>query len=331
MTIYVMLKRKKVIHLSKAKRLLDILIFASAKKAFTAQEIADEFNISVRTVHRYILDLSDMGLPIYAEQGRNGGYKVLTTRVIPPILFTEEEAVSIFFAFQSLSYYRDLPFNTEINSVTHKLYSSLQHDAKAKVDKIRSYIAFWNPKRTIETPLLNEVLTAAIENKNLHFQYESKSGIKTKHVHPIGVYAHDGLWYLPSYDFGRKKVLLYRVDRILSILSMEENTDTFMNLEEWFASNSNVVHNPTQLHVLLTTEGVRQCKSVPYLEEFVIVNEDGTGYINSTIDKGEINFITPLFYRLGKDAKVLEPKELTDGLRIRAKEILHMYEDEKSC
>lgn len=326
-----MLKRKKVIHLSKAKRLLDILIFASAKKAFTAQEIADEFNISVRTVHRYILDLSDMGLPIYAEQGRNGGYKVLTTRVIPPILFTEEEAVSIFFAFQSLSYYRDLPFNTEINSVTHKLYSSLQHDAKAKVDKIRSYIAFWNPKRTIETPLLNEVLTVAIENKNLHFQYESKSGIKTKHVHPIGVYAHDGLWYLPSYDFGRKKVLLYRVDRILSILSMEENTDTFMNLEEWFASNSNVVHNPTQLHVLLTTEGVRQCKSVPYLEEFVIVNEDGTGYINSTIDKGEINFITPLFYRLGKDAKVLEPKELTDGLRIRAKEILHMYEDEKSC
>ncbi|MCA1003724.1 helix-turn-helix transcriptional regulator [Bacillus thuringiensis] len=326
-----MLKRKKVIHLSKAKRLLDILIFASAKKAFTAQEIADEFNISVRTVHRYILDLSEMGLPIYAEQGRNGGYKVLTNKVIPPILFTEEEAVSIFFAFQSLSYYRDLPFNTEINSVTHKLYNSLQHDAQAKVDKIRSYIAFWNPKRTIDTPLLNKVLTAAIENKNLHFQYESKSGIKTKHVHPIGVYAHDGLWYLPSYDYGRKKVLLYRIDRILSILSTEENEDTFMNLEEWFASNSNVVHSPTQLHVLLTTEGVRQCKSVPYLEEFVIVNEDGTGYINSTIDKGEINFITPLFYRLGKDAKVLEPKELIDGLRIRAKEVLHMYEDEKSC
>ncbi|MGR5882697.1 helix-turn-helix transcriptional regulator [Bacillus cereus] len=321
------LKRKKVIHLSKAKRLLDILIFASAKKAFTAQEIADEFNISVRTVHRYILDLSDMGLPIYAEQGRNGGYKVLTNRVIPPILFTEEEAVSIFFAFQSLSYYRDLPFNTEINSVTHKLYSSLQHDAKAKVDKIRSYIAFWNPKRTIETPLLNEVLTTAIENKNLHFQYESKSRIKTKHVHPIGVYAHDGLWYLPAYDFNVEKTLLYRVDRILSILSTEENEDTFMNLEEWFASNSHVVHNPTQLHVLLSTEGVRQCKSVPYLEEFVVTNENGTGYIHSTIDKGEINFITPLFYRLGKDAKVLEPIELIDGLRMRAKEVLHMYED----
>ncbi len=104
------LKRKKVIHLSKAKRLLDILIFASAKKAFTAQEIADEFNISVRTVHRYILDLSDMGLPIYAEQGRNGGYKVLTNRVIPPILFTEEEAVSIFFCLSIFKLLQRLTF-----------------------------------------------------------------------------------------------------------------------------------------------------------------------------------------------------------------------------
>ena len=49
------------------------------------------------------------------------------------------------------------------------------------------------------------MLTAAIENKNLHFQYESKSRIKTKHVHPIGVYAHDGLWYLPAYDFNVEK------------------------------------------------------------------------------------------------------------------------------
>lgn len=83
-----------------------------------------------------------MGLPIYAEQGRNGGYKVLTNRVIPLFYLRKKKQSPSFFAFQSLSYYRDLPFNTEINSVTHKLYSSLQHDAKTKVDKIRSYIAF---------------------------------------------------------------------------------------------------------------------------------------------------------------------------------------------
>ncbi|MGE7935007.1 helix-turn-helix transcriptional regulator [Viridibacillus arvi] len=309
--------------MSKAKRLLDILMFANAKRKFTAQEIADEFKISIRTVHRYILDLSDMGLPIYAEQGRNGGYTVLSNRLLPPILFTEEEAVSIFFAFQSLNYYRNLPFDTEISSVENKLYSSLPNDAKVKVDKIRSYIAFWNPKRTIDTPLLKDVLEASIENRNLHIQYGSKSGMKAKHIRPIGVYAHDGLWYLPAYDFSKQKILLHRVDRILSILSTENNEDEFMNLEEWFSSNE--VKRPIRLHVLLSIEGVRQCKSVPSFEGLVETKEDGTGYIDSDIDQGEISFITPLFFRLGKDARILEPQELIDGLRLKAEEILTMY------
>lgn len=309
--------------MSKAKRLLDILMFVNAKRKFTAQEIADEFQISIRTVHRYILDLSEMGLPIYAEQGRNGGYTVLTNRLLPPILFTEEEAVSIFFAFQSLNYYRNLPFNTEISSVAHKLYTSLPSDAQIKVDKIRSYIAFWNPKRTIDTPLINDVLEASIENRNLHIQYESKSGVTTKHIRPIGVYAHDGLWYFPAFDYCKKKILLYRVDRIHSILSSEKNADEFMNLEEWFQSNE--VKEPIRLHVLLAREGVRQCISVPSFEGLVITKEDGTGYIDSNIDKSELGFITPLFYRLGIEARILEPKELIDGLRLKAEEILSMY------
>ncbi|CCF13064.1 HTH domain protein [Brevibacillus laterosporus GI-9] len=54
--------------MSKANRLLDILMFVTTKRKFTAQELADEFNISVRTIHRYLLDLSDMGLSIYAEK-----------------------------------------------------------------------------------------------------------------------------------------------------------------------------------------------------------------------------------------------------------------------
>ncbi|WP_053217278.1 helix-turn-helix transcriptional regulator [Virgibacillus senegalensis] len=310
--------------MSKAKRLLDILLFVTNRKKFTAQEIADEFNISIRTVHRYILDLSDMGLPIYSEQGRNGGYTVLTSRLLPPILFTEEEAVSIFFAFQSLNYYRNLPFDTEISSVEHKLYSSLQSEAKIKVDKIRSYIAFWNPKRTIDTPLLNDILEHSIENKSIYIQYESKSGIRKKYIRPIGVYAHDGLWYLPAYDYHKEKILLYRVDRILSILSTEINKDEFMNLKEWF--NFREVKKPTRLHVHLTMEGVRQCKSAPYLEGSVETNEDGTGYIDTIIDKGELNFITSLFLRLGSHARILEPNELIDGLRKQAEEILTMYE-----
>ncbi|WP_226528925.1 helix-turn-helix transcriptional regulator [Metabacillus niabensis] len=311
--------------MAKSKRLLDILLFVTAKKKFTAQEIADEFHISIRTVHRYIVDLCDIGLPIYAEQGRNGGYTVLTHSFLPPILFTEEEAVSIFFAFQSLKYYRSLPFEAEITSVEHKLYNSLQREAKSKVDKIRSHIAFWNPKRTIDSPLLNEMLEYSIGNRDVHIHYESKTGVREKHIRPIGVYAHDGLWYLPAYDYDKKKILLFRVDRILSIISNEENKDKFMSLEDWF--NFQEVKKPIRLHVYLTMEGVRQCKSVPYFEGVVVTQEDGTGYIDSIIDKDELDFISPLFLRLGRHTRIIEPKELIDGIRRRAEEILTMYQE----
>ena len=311
--------------MSKAKRLLDILMFVKTKRKFTAQELADEFEISVRTIHRYLLDLSDMGLPIYAEQGRHGGYTVLENRILPPILFTEEEAVSIFFAFQSLRYYRSLPFDTEISAVAHKLYNSLSNEAKIKVDKMRSYLSFWNPKRSIDTPYLKELLEACMLNNNLSIQYDSKSGITTKYIRPIGVYAHDGLWYLPAYYYNKQKILLFRADRILSIQLKETNAEEFMNLEEWFDSTE--VKNPIRLYALLTREGVRQCKSVPWLEGCVETKEDGTGYIDSPREESEISFITPLFYRLGTDVQIKEPKYLIDRMRLQAKEILKMYSE----
>ncbi|WP_155592213.1 helix-turn-helix transcriptional regulator [Lysinibacillus cavernae] len=310
--------------MSKAKRLIDILLFVSDKKKFTAQEIADTFNISVRTVHRYLLDLSDMGLPIYAEQGRNGGYTVLSNAILPPILFTEEEAVAIFFAFQSLHYYRDLPFNAEIKSVSQKLYDSLQKEAKKKIDSLQSYIAFWNPKRTVTTPLLTDVLEAIINQSQLQIQYDSKSGISTKHVQPIGMYAHDGLWYMPALHLQNKKILLFRVDRILSILANDKSKETTINLQQWLESAFEL-QQPIRLYVELSREGVRQCLSEPNLEKAVVRHSDGTGHIDTMIDKGELTFNSSLFYRLGQHAIVKEPQELIQLLRKHAHDLLAIY------
>ena len=90
-----------------------------------------------------------------------------------------------------------------------------------KVDKIRSYIAFGIRSVQLIHLFLNEVLTAAIENKNLQFQYESKSGIK-QNMFILSVYMlmTDYGTYHPMTSV--EKVLLYRVDRILSILSTEK-------------------------------------------------------------------------------------------------------------
>lgn len=309
--------------MSKSTRLFDILIFVSAKKKFTAQEIADEFNISTRTVHRYILDLADMGLPIYAEQGRHGGYTVITNTLLSPILFTEDEAVAIFFAFQSLQHYYSLPFSAEVSSVSNKLFASLHVGAKNKVERLRHHLTFWNPARMIDTPLLQEILEICMSGKNLRMKYASKSGARDKYIHPIGVYAHDGLWYLPAHDLDKDKLLLYRVDRIISIEDTEETELQFITLGEWFHTYE--IKKPIRLYLSLTAEGVRQCRSISYFEKFIQINEDHTGYIDTMIDEGELSFITPVLYRLGSHARVVEPKQLIDLMVEKANEIMAMY------
>ncbi|MNC58860.1 hypothetical protein D3C75_1086230 [compost metagenome] len=117
--------------------------------------------------------------------------------------------------------------------------------------------------------------------------------------------------------------MLYRVDRIISIEATEETQEKFVSLEEYFQTYE--IKSPVKLHLILTAEGIRQCRSLPYFEKIIVTNEDGTGYIDTMIDEGKLSFIAPVLYRLGANARVVEPKQLIELIREKAKEIMQMY------
>lgn len=82
--------------MSKSKRLLELMMTVNRKRKFTVRELADEFGVSARTILRDLQELSELGVPLYSQVGPHGGYQVLKERILPPIAFTEEEAVAIF-------------------------------------------------------------------------------------------------------------------------------------------------------------------------------------------------------------------------------------------
>lgn len=309
--------------MSKAKRIFDLIMYVNAKKSFTAQDVAYEFNISVRTAHRYLMEISELGVPLYTEQGRNGGYRTLKNRVLPPIVFDENEALAIFFAFQSLKYYKSLPFHTDIDSVSRKLYVSLPEDTKKKIDRLESIICLWNPKRNITSPFLKDIVEASIENNILIIEYLSKSKNKKRQVKPIGAYAYDGLWYMPAFDIEKNKVLLFRVDRILSLETSKRIYEFPMNLTDWF--NSYTIKSPIRLYVKLTREGVRQCQSKSWLEPHIIMTDHENGYIDTIIDEDEIDYVSNYFVQLGTCAKVIEPQKIVDNIRKHAYSLINHY------
>ena len=108
--------------MSKAERLIEMMITINAKRDFTVGELANEFSVSKRTILRDLQELEQAGFPLYSEVGAAGGYHILKERILPPIVFSESEAKSVFFACQALQFYRDLPFEQETISVLKKFF-----------------------------------------------------------------------------------------------------------------------------------------------------------------------------------------------------------------
>lgn len=312
--------------MSKAKLLFDLIMYVNAKRQFTAQDVAYEFNVSLRTAHRYLSEIEGLGVPLYTEPGRNGGFRLLNNRVLPPILFNENEAFSIFFAFQSQKYYHSLPFDIDMTSVSNKLYSILPLDTRKKIDHLDEVLAYWNQKRSVPSHYLKEIIETAIEKQVVQIEYMSKSGNSLREVAPIGIYAYDGFWYMPAFDIANTKVKLFRTDRIIKLKRLERIYSPNMTLNEWLLSHTEQEPKvPIRLYVELTKEGLRQCRSIPWLEPYAVMKNQNQGYIDTVIDQTEIEFVSHYFFQLGTEAKVIEPQEIVSRICELSQKLLNHY------
>lgn len=312
--------------MSKSKLLFDLIMYVNTKRNFTADEVAQELNVSIRTAHRYLLELSEMGVPLYTEPGRNGGYRILNNRALPPITLNENEAFAIFFAFQSLQYYESLPFEIDMKSVCRKLYAYLPSDTRNKIDLLDSILSFWNKKRGIPSPFLKEIIEAALEKHILDIVYQSKHKNTIREVSPIGVYAYDGFWYMPAFDISRREIRVFRLDRILALKNTQKNYNSGINLDQWFQTiTTQELKEPIRLYVELVREGIRQCCSQPWLEPHLKITGEDHGYIDMEIDRSELAFVSKFFLQLGVNAKVIEPREVIEDICKQLQETLHHY------
>ncbi|MGN7415666.1 helix-turn-helix transcriptional regulator [Paenibacillus sp. SAF-068] len=159
--------------MNKAQRLIHLIMLVNERKTFTVQELAEECRVSRRTMIRDLMELSELGVPLYSQPGPGGGYRVLRDKLLPPIQFTEHEATALFLAGQSLKNYSHLPFDNEVNSALHKFYHYLPNELKRKIDHMQQKLVFWIPPHQLELPHLKELLEAALDPHPVRITYEA--------------------------------------------------------------------------------------------------------------------------------------------------------------
>ncbi|WP_430109152.1 helix-turn-helix transcriptional regulator [Paenibacillus sp. B1-33] len=321
--------------MNKSQRMIELMMLVNKKQQFTARELAEECGVSVRTILRDLRHLEELGVPLYTEYGRNGGFRLLKEKLLPPLSFLEEEAFAIFFAVQLLQEYKTIPFGKEAMQALSKFYQVLPAATQKQIDAMQRCVRFWVPPREQDIPHLQHLLHASLDKRTLQIRYASTRRVEMREIVPIGLYAHNGYWYCPAYCMKRRGYRLFRADCMLEVAEVERiHTDVPINLltlEEWFEPpqhKDGSVHVP--LRVELTKLGVRKCQADPWLDKAMTVREEGTGFIHMDIAGSEISYLADILFGMGTDAYVLEPMEIVTIIHQKAEQVVAHYRGNKS-
>ena len=111
--------------MKKSERLNQELFFLRTHPQFNLNQLMKTFGISKSTALRDIEALENLGVPLYVENGRYGGYRVLNKPLLPPIYFNENEVLAIFFSLQLLKLVAESPFGHSYQQIQQKLLHSI--------------------------------------------------------------------------------------------------------------------------------------------------------------------------------------------------------------
>lgn len=313
--------------MSKAERLIEMMITINAKRHFTVGELADEFSVSKRTILRDLQELEQAGFPLYSEVGAAGGYHILKERILPPIAFSENEAKAVFFACQALQFYHDLPFEQETISVLKKFLNCLPTDIQSSITQIQNKVIFWTPDRHCDSPLLKSMFHIIVSHLAATIRYSSAHSESVRTIIPIGLYAMNGLWYCPAYCTTVNQIREFRVDRIKEIIeekpyhkekySIPSSIQTYLETLE--------IGNDYHIKIQLTDIGVKRCETEYLLARGLKTFPTGGGLIDMEIRQSTLEWVAEYFLPFGNNATILEPIELIQLMKYKVHELYQYY------
>jgi predicted DNA-binding transcriptional regulator YafY len=205
-------------------RLLQILMLLQAHGRMSAQRLAEATEVSVRTVHRDIEELSASGVPVVAERGAAGGFKLLEGWRTRLTGLTPIEAQAVFMAGAPAAA-SQLGLGEAAASAQLKLLASLpeawQADAQRVAARFHLDAVGWY-RAPPRVDYLSTVANAVWNDKRLTIEYESWKGVGKRHIEPLGLVLKAGEWYVVASS--TKGIATYKIANILAI---EEVGGTF--------------------------------------------------------------------------------------------------------
>ncbi len=301
----------------KVERLLAIVIKMLNSKRVTAKELAEYFEVSVRTIQRDIETINLAGIPIVSFKGQNGGYGIMEDYLISKSYFSEEEQELLLTTLQGVyKAYEDRGFQDIMDKLL--LLKSNPH-----TDKRSNLIMDFSPwgSSEIRKKQVDMLRKAIDDNKLIEFDYMDINGCKTRRkVEPAALLLKVNTWYLQGYCTLRKDFRLFRISRIreLKVLDDSFQSRELPNLSLIYEDNRDKV----RLVLKFTNSALNRLDDYFEIEELKF-KEDG--YIYVTAEYPEDEWVYSMILSFGEAVEVMEPKHIREILKERSQNIFIKY------
>jgi predicted DNA-binding transcriptional regulator YafY len=293
-------------------RIVAILIQLQSKKIVKAQELANRFEVSLRTIYRDIRTLEASGVPIYSEAGV--GYALMDGYRLPPVMFTREEASSFIAAEKLMQKFTDETLGNHYASAMYKLKAVLRSDDKDWISNIESSILMQSGEKLFNDKSPNTLATlfeSIAEKTQIILSYEAiqSDGITVRTIEPVGIFHENNNWYAFGYCHLRKDYRQFRADRVHGIqktaipFSLEHDT-----LETYLDKNKN---SPTTKVRILVAKKIAKYLAFEQKYHGFVSEKEIDDRIEMTFMTRDIeNGFARWYMMFGDYASIVEPESL---------------------
>lgn len=324
----------------RASRLLSVLLILHTRGRVSAQQLADELEISLRTVYRDVDALSGAGIPVYATRGRAGGFQLADGYRTKLTGLTPAEADTVFLAGLPAAA-ADLGLGSLLAATELKLLAALPPDLRVRAERIRDrfHLDALGWERSADAPAgLAAVVDAVWAQRRLDVRYErANRKLVDRTLEPLGLVLKPGVWYLVATVAGDVRgPRTYRLSRMRAVTVLPQTFDRpagFVLQQHWAdyqrdyeqrlfraTATIRVSADGRRLLFLIGSTAARAAHAA--------MGEPGpAGWAVTTVPIESVHHATHALLQLGADVEVLAPPELRDSIAATARAMLRRYGD----
>jgi predicted DNA-binding transcriptional regulator YafY len=316
----------------RASRLLSILLVLQARGRVSAESLARELEVSVRTVYRDIDELGAAGVPVYAERGRNGGFGLLDgyRANLTDFSANEADAVPLIGMAQAAA---DLGLGTDANAARQKILAGLPARSGGLARRIAARIHLdpvpWY-SREAPPPALRELAGAVWADRQIRATYRSWKGEARRLLSPLGLVMKAGTWYLVAGAHGVPRT--YRVSNLAAVEILDSCTQRprSFDLPAFWSDATRDFESALRsgaARVRLSPAGVKLLADWNPAASAAVASQSATqpdGWIEARIPMEPLPHAAREVLRLGAEIEVLEPLDLRNAVEKAAREIARL-------